>query len=242
MEIISQPFTIYVPIKNDTIKNDIIISETEFTKEKTNIEKVIEYISGIQDERIILLRIPEVIQWLYGEITFLPEIVKSNKTQDTNKYKLLEDTWGQTTLKLRRPDLTLDKQWTTKFGEHIGEEMYSLLGKHVSKPSKKNHYQPDIEIEDAIIECKTQTYYTTGTAGEKILGCPFKYAEIPRLYGKKLFILCMGGAEKKCREEYGNLSGEKCSPEKKEFIDFFASKQIEFIGATDILYSFLSRS
>jgi hypothetical protein len=32
-----------------------------------------------------------------------------------------------------------------------------------------------------------KTLYTSGTAGEKILGCPFKYAEIPdHLYGKPL--------------------------------------------------------
>ena len=199
------------------------------------IEKIIKCVASNKDERIVLLRIPEVIKWLYGDLSYLPPIVKKNKTQDAKNYKLLEDKWGQTTLKIRRPDLKLDKQWTTKFGEHISEEIYYLFGKHVSKPIKKNHYQPDNEIDDAIIEAKTQTYYTDGTAGEKILGCPFKYAEIPHLYGKKLIILCMGGAEKRCREDYGNLLGIKCSPEKKEFIDFFNLKQIEFTGATDVL-------
>ena len=176
-----------------------------------------------------------------NDLSFLPSIEKKNKTKDNIQYKLLEDKWGQETVKTRRPDLKLDKQWTTKFGEHIGEEIYSLLGKQVSKPKKMKNYQPDNEIDEAIIEVKTQTYYTDGTAGEKILGTPFKYAEVPTLYGKKLIILCMGGAEKKCREEYGNLPGEKCSLEKKEFIDFFKSKKIEYIGATDLLKSLLAR-
>jgi hypothetical protein len=60
------------------------------------------------------------------------------------------------------------------------------------------------------MEVKCGTYYTNGTAHEKILGCPFKYADIPILYSKPLKIVCIGGAEKICREQYGNLSGEKC--------------------------------
>jgi hypothetical protein len=84
------------------------------------------------------------------------------------------------------------------------------------------------------VEVKTETYYTTGTAGEKILGCPFKYAEVPIWYGKPLRILCLGGAEKACREEYGNL-GDKGSPQKKKFLEFFKENQIEYVGATDLL-------
>jgi hypothetical protein len=115
--------------------------------------------------------------------------------------------------------------------------LYLLLGKKVSKPFKKEHYLPDLEVDDAVIEAKTQTYYTGGTAGEKILGCPFKYSEVPDLYSKPLKIICIGGAELICRENYGNLAGEKCSPQKKKFVHFFKENQIEFMGATDILRS-----
>lgn len=188
------------------------------------------------DPRIILLRNKEVVQWLYGDLSFLPPIEKKNKTNDTKQYKVLEDEWGRVILKVRRPDLKLDKQWTTKFGEHLCEEIYLLLGKECYKPEKKDHFQPDQEIHDTILEVKTETYYTTGTAGEKILGCPFKYAEVPVLYKKPLLILCLGGAEKACREEYGNL-GDKGSPQKKKFLEFFKANQIEYIGATDLLNS-----
>lgn len=207
------------------------------TDVKTNNDtiKFLEYVSKIDNPKIILLRKKEVIQWLFGDLSFLPEIEKKNKTADEAKYKVLEDNWGQATLKIRRPDLKLDKQWTNKFGEHICEEIYSLLGKVVSKPVKKEHYQPDSEVDDAIVEAKAGTFHTGGTAGEKILGCPFKYAEIPELYGKSLKILCMGGAEKVCRESYGNLPGVKCSPQKKKFLDFFRENRIEYIGASDIL-------
>jgi hypothetical protein len=201
------------------------------------ITKFLEFVSKVEDPRVILLREKEVVQWLFGDLSFLPEIEKKNKTTDDAKYKVLEDKWGQDMLRIRRPDLKLDKQWTNKFGEHICEEIYFLLGKAVSKPVKKENYQPDSEVDDAILEAKAGTFYTGGTAGEKILGCPFKYAEIPDLYGKPLKIVCMGGAEKVCRESYGNLPGKKCSLQKKKFLDFFRENRIEYIGASDILRS-----
>jgi hypothetical protein len=214
-------------------KTDVV----EIPQLQVDIEKAYAYIVSIVDVRIVLLRKKEVVQWLFGDLSFLSPIEKKNKTSDESKYKLLEDKWGQTVLKTRRPDLKLDKQWTNKFGEHLCEEIFILLGKNVSKPVKKEHYQPDSEVDDAIVEAKTGTFYTSGTAGEKILGCPFKYAEIPDLYSKPLKILCMGGAERVCREQYGNLAGAKCSTQKKRFLDFFKENKIEYIGATDILKS-----
>jgi hypothetical protein len=204
-------------------------------KAEINIDGILDIIKKNTDTRIILLREREVIMWLFGDLSFLPKINKKNKTTDDPQYKVLEDKWGQETLKKKRPDLKLDKQWTNKFGEHLVEEFNYILGKEVSKPINKEHYQPDCEVDDAILEAKAQTFYTSGTAGEKILGCPFKYAEIPELYSKPLKIICMGGAERICREQYGNLPGAKCSPQKKKFLDFFKENNIEYIGATDIL-------
>jgi hypothetical protein len=199
------------------------------------IERVFERISSVSDTRVILLRNKEVIQWLFGDLSFLPPIETKNKTADRLKYKILEDTWGQNMLKIRRPDLKLDKQWTNNFGQHICEELYILTGKEVYKPTKKVNYQPDCEVDDSILEAKAQTFYTDGTAGEKILGCPFKYAEIPDLYSKPLKIVCMGGAEKVCREKYGNLPGDKYTPQKKKFVEFFKDNRIEYVAATDML-------
>lgn len=216
----------------------------EITVAKYNIDFIVqnlyEYITSKQNEKIMLLRKKEVIQWLFGDLTFLLPIEKKNKKSDELKNKILEDKWGQDILKIRRPDLKLDKQWTNKFGEHLCEEIFTLLNKEISKPKKQQHYQPDYEINDSIVEAKAGTYYTSGTAGEKILGCPFKYAEIPDLYNKPLKILCIGGAEKVCREQYGNLPGAKCSKQKKRFLDFFKENKIEYIGATDILKSLIN--
>lgn len=203
----------------------------------SHIERVCKYISSNTNSKIILLRHKDVIRWLHGELSFLPSIKNINKTLDQKLYKAIEDKWGQDLLRIRRPDLKLDKQWTNKFGEHICEEIYILLGKYVLNPVKKNHYQPDLEVDNAILEAKAQTFYTSGTAGEKILGSPFKYAEVPELYGKPLKIVCIGGAEKICREQYGNLPGEKSSIQKNKILECFKEIGIEYIGATDILRS-----
>jgi hypothetical protein len=218
----------------------INIKNIQQLKEMSIIDRIYEFVCLIQDERIFLLKNKNVIMWLFGDLSFLSPIEKKNKTLDVKKYKILEDKWGQDTLKYRRPDLKLDKQWTNKFGEHLCEELYIILKKNICKPIKKYNYQPDFEIDDEIIEVKTGTYYTAGTAGEKILGCPFKYSEIPDLYLKPLKILCIGGAEKICREQYGNLPGEKCSLKKKEYLDFFKKNKIEYIGATDILKTLIN--
>jgi len=195
--------------------------------------KFLKFISTITNPNIVLIRHKTVIQWLFGDLSFLEQIRCNGE-----KLKDIEDEWGRNALKMRRPDLKLDKQWTGKFGEHICKEIYLLLGKDTLSPIKKQGYQPDLEIDDAILEVKTQTFYTTGTAGEKILGCPFKYSEVPDLWGKPLKIICLGGAEDICRRHYGNLPGEKCSPQKKKFLDFFRENRIEYIAATDILRSF----
>jgi hypothetical protein len=171
-----------------------------------------------------LLKQGEVVQWVHGDFSFLEEKTKAH-----------EDAWGQGVMKALRPDLKLDKQWTNRFGEYLCQEVFThVLGKTVTKPIKKLNYQPDLETDDEIIEVKTGTYFTTGTAGEKILGCPFKYADIPELYGKPLKIVCIGGAEKMCREVYGNLPGEKCTPQKQKFLDFFRDNRVEFVGLTSI--------
>lgn len=207
-----------------------------------DIEKFTEFVFRNEDKRIVLLRQKSVIQWIFGDLSFLvlSDKEKKNITQDRKKYKILEDNWGRKILKIRRSDLKLEKQWTNKFGEHICEEICMLFRKEFKSPKTINGYHPDVEDNDTIWEVKTQTFYTTGTAGEKILGSSFKYAEVPSLYKKPLKILCLGGAEKICRESYGNLPGPRCTPQKKKILDCFAEFGIEFVGATDVLRSFIA--
>jgi len=193
------------------------------------------FICEQNDQRISILREKTVIQWIFGDLSFLSPIEKKNKTTDDQKYKILEDEWGREIMKTRRPDLKLDKQWTNRFGEYICEELCYLQNKSVCKPAKQNGMHPDLECDDCIMEAKCQTYYTSGTAGEKILGVPFKYADIPELYGKPLKIVCIGGAEKESREHYGNIAGEKTTANKRRLLDFFRESGIEYVAVTDIL-------
>ena len=176
---------------------------------------------------VILLKQKQVLQWIFDDKSFLPKTEKKN-------LKNVEDKWGKKMLKLKRPDLKLDGQWTNKFGEHIAEELYELLNKNPKTPKKMKKFMPDLETDDNIVEVKTQTYYTEGTAGEKILGTPFKYREIPELYKKPLLIVCIGGAEKMCKENYGILAENKDERASK-FLDFYKTMGIEYIGITDIL-------
>ena len=193
--------------------------------------------------QVILLKNRTVVQWLMGDLSFLSTDAKfTTKKQSDLKYKELEDKWGQSILELRRPDLRKSGQWTTKFGEHICEEINIMFGKVPTSPRNIDGYKPDVEVDDAIWEAKTQTYMTDGTAGEKILGVPFKYADIPRLYGKPLKILCIGCAEKKSREQYGNIIGLKTTETKREFIEFYKSRGIEWVGFSDLIADIIYNS
>jgi hypothetical protein len=171
------------------------------------------------------------VKWIFGDLSFL------NPSFNKTDHKDLEDKWGREIFKRERPDLKLDKQWTNLFGEYVCREVFLLLNKKVSIPEKKENQKPDLELEDAIIEVKTGTYHTRGTVHEKILGTPFKYSNIPRLYQKPLKIVCIGGAEKKCREY--EIIGDNIPEEKKEFIQFYKKRNIEYIPITQLLLSLL---
>jgi hypothetical protein len=190
-----------------------------------------------------LIHNKEVIQWLFGDNDFLHTrisgelVTTKTKSRITELLKSEEDKWGRETLHTIRPDLRLDKQWTNRFGEYLCSDLYTLQGYTPTKPPIKDHYQPDLETASDILEAKIQTYYTTGTACEKVLGTPLKYAEVPRLYGKPLTIVCMAGAEMLCRNQY-KMMGTDLSPEKEKIINYYKDiMRIKYIGATDILLS-----
>jgi len=194
------------------------------------------YISKTVNKNIILLRQKEVIQWLIGDLSFLPGIEeKKSKSKNNEARKKLEDAWGRKTLKLKRPDLKLEGQWTNKFGEHLLEELYEIQNIKYKKPINKNNHEPDLEVDECVLEAKAETYFTEGTAGEKILGVPFKYRNVPKLYKKPLKIYCIGGAEKSCREQYGILEGPKMDAEAKDMLDYWRKKKIEYVGISDAL-------
>ena len=203
------------------------------------ITSVAKHLETNTNPKIKLLKNIEVIQWLFADTSFLkyqnqnPE-QKTSKKNETDEKKKLEDAWGRGVMKALRPDLKLEGQWTNRFGEYLCEELFLIQGCIVSKPEKKERFQPDLQTDDAVLEAKAQTFFTTGTASEKILGVPLKYADIPELYGKPLKVICLGGAEVTCRN-FGCFNDTHISAKKRAFIDFYRQNNIEYVAATDIL-------
>lgn len=68
--------------------------ELQNTVDMTIVDKVFDIIAFNTDKRIVLLRNKEVLQWLFGDLSFLPPIETKNVSADEAKHKLLEDTWG----------------------------------------------------------------------------------------------------------------------------------------------------
>jgi len=138
-----------------------------------------------------------------------------------------------------------NNQWTTKLCENLVEEaMNRLERKNVKKTTQKSglirtkKYSPDLECDDFVYEVKGRSWTTTGTAGEKILGVPMKYGEVPRVYEKPLQIVLVGYQEYEAREgfQFGDLlDSNEQTDELKESLAFHKERDIEYVGFTDIL-------
>ena len=127
-------------------------------------------------------------------------------------------------------------QFTTVLGEGLVFAELFRQGKNPRRPLKKEGKIPDIETDDAIYEVKTRNWTTSGTAGEKVLGAPFKYAEVPRLYNKPLKIVLVAYQEYECCNGssisiFGNISEEK-----QRMLKFYKDEfQIEYIKFSDLI-------
>ena len=162
----------------------------------------------------------ETIDWIMGK-------KKWNKPKMNKENNQIERKWGNS---FHDKEL---KQWSTKVSEGIVKELLSIKGKKVWKPEKKNRYKPDWETDDAIYEVKTRSWTTSGTAGEKILGTPYKYASIPRLYNKPLYIVLVAYQEYEAVNSF-NLFNNAC-PERQKIIDFWKEMNIFYIKCSDLL-------
>jgi hypothetical protein len=143
--------------------------------------------------------------------------------------KKAEDSWGKSVTGKN------SVQWTTTlsetiFKEYLESQRAQIIKKKIYKSSEGKKLKPDFETETALYEIKCRTWNTPGTAGEKILGVPYKYSELPRLSGKPLYIVLMAYQEK---EDFGLFSTS--SPEKKELIEYWRSKRITFVKFTDLI-------
>ena len=188
----------------------------------------------------------QTIKWATNENMFSPNLVvktkikckngkEKNDIEKENKAKIEERMWGQEILKEFNKDtkLTDNTQWTTKIGEGIVKEVLEKSGRNVWKPKQKNTFKVDWETEDAMWEVKSRTWCTSGTIGEKILGCPFKYASIPIIYGKPLRIVCVAYQEWEAIHKFKLFGG--ASIEQSQQISLWKKMNIEFIKCTDLI-------
>lgn len=170
-----------------------------------------------------------VIGWITGDEKWVNNMIRS-RTRSGKCYKDMEFEWGNKIANSKEKT----SQWTTIVGEMLVEVLLALQGLNVWKPVAIDGYKPDRETRNAIWEVKTRNWSTPGTAGEKILGSPFKYAKIPELYNKKLYIVLVGYQEYEAREHF-KIIGDNIPQEKREYIQFFKRNDIEFIPCSKLL-------
>ncbi len=185
-----------------------------------------------------LLENPEVIKWCYEGITE-KTLAHTTNVQELLPYKEEEKMWGN---KIVGGNTV---QWTTVLCEGLVMEALIKLGrKNVRRAVKKHglatekNYSPDLECDNFVYEVKGRSWCTSGTAGEKILGVPMKYGEVPSLYKKPLKIVLVGYQEYEARKgfQFGDLlDGDEQTKEIKETLAYHKEHNIEYVAFTDIL-------
>jgi hypothetical protein len=193
----------------------------------------------MKNESLNLLNNKEVIRWCYEAITEV-SLMNTESSKNLEESKKIEQDWGNKVIK------TIGgKQWTTVLCQELVMEALIKLGrKHVRKTKpmqsslRDKSYDPDLECDDYVYEVKGRSWTTPGTAGEKILGVPLKYGELPRLYKKPLQIILVGYQEYEAREKFafGDLLDSKNqTKELHESLAFYKEQEIEYVAFTDIL-------
>lgn len=178
----------------------------------------------------------EIFSWVFEDLDYLRSFDKNLKNA--------EDKWGKNMLKRYWPQYQEEKrkQWTNKFGENLCKEYLQLIGKeNIESQKKKDGSQPDFLTKNEIWEVKTGTYYTSGTAHDKIASVPWNYGGDMKKFEKSaLMILCIGGAEKYSRNKLGIFPGPKQTEFRKLELAHWKSKNIHFISLKDALASFIN--
>lgn len=179
----------------------------------------------------------DIIKWAQDPTNI--ELKKSLK--DTSYEKELKESkdkeveWGNTILDKNENPI---KQWTTRIGEGIVKQLLQEKG-YVVKDSKTiEHRRPDVLTEDIVWEVKTRNWTCPGTAGEKVLGAPLKYCEVPRLFNKrKLIIIAIAYQEFEMCKEGSTMQvfGEGMSEERKKIINFLKDMNIYFLKFSDFI-------
>ena len=193
----------------------------------------------MKKDSLNLLNNPKVIQWCYEGITDV-SLKNTESEKKLKEAKEIEQNWGNSVIQ------TIGgKQWTTVLCQELVMEALIKLGrKNVKATTAKKSslrdkkYDPDLECDEYVYEVKGRSWCTPGTAGEKILGVPLKYGEVPRLYNKPLQIVLVGYQEYEAKEKFAFgdlLDKNKQTIELQESLAFYKEHEIEYVAFTDIL-------
>jgi hypothetical protein len=177
-------------------------------------------------EHIQLLLNPDVIAWIYRDTNFLG---KGSPSQ----LKRNEDAWGRELTK--HP--SKKNQWSGPFGERLVAELYRLCGHPLQPGKKKNHLICDFHGDDYDLEIKTGTFYTSGTAHEKLLFAGAKYIDA---ISKPLLIVLIGRSQKE--GECQGLIGTKQTPSIRAIMDAYSIRRVRFIAFTELLELMIRRT
>ena len=129
-------------------------------------------------------------------------------------------------------DILPTKMWSAELGEKLVKFLLEKNGVEVFKARKINHFKPDFECKDFVYEVKTRNYTVGGTAGEKILGVPFKYRNIPILYKKPLKIILVGYQEQEGIEKFKLFNPDERG---RKMLDFWEEMGITFHKCSELL-------
>ncbi len=187
----------------------------------------------------MLLTNPEVIRWCYEGVTDYT-LANGSNPQQLKQANDTEKVWGNELMNTEN-----GSQWTTVFCQNLVKEALEKLGRKNVRATtakqaslRKKRYDPDLECDDFVYEVKGRSWTTSGTAGEKILGVPLKYGEVPKLYHKPLQIILVGYQEWEARHawQFGDLlDSSNQTQELKDALAYHKEHNIEYVGFTDIL-------
>jgi hypothetical protein len=164
---------------------------------------------------------PFVCRWICGDASWLAS-------------KEEEDAWGRAAIK-RYTNRDL-KCWTGTLGEHVVPTLLQAAGHNVVPRRRFGRIHPDVVTTSAVFEIKTQTYRTGGTAGEKIMGVPYKYCNFKEQYGLDVVVVCLARADALARA-YGVLG--PATPAQRAHHALWTAQGVRFLSIHDLIASIL---
>lgn len=185
---------------------------------------------------------PKRCQELINEEGIKEYFMCENKFNQNEDVKENAKRWGDALLRkyTNYSQQALYKCWSGALSEMVVFALLTLTGcKKIKMPKIINGLKPDIETEECIYEVKSRNYNTPGTIGEKILGTPWKYAGVPRLYGKKLIIIVCGYQEVEAIEKFDIFDTQ--SPERTAQKEYWENLNIHYMKCSE-LYQRVSSS